>query len=40
MPRSLEILEDEAKAGLLDADALRIFEEARIFEMTMPSVKA
>jgi response regulator RpfG family c-di-GMP phosphodiesterase len=39
VPRSLEILEDEAKAGLLDGEALGIFLEARIFEMTMPQVK-
>jgi HD-GYP domain-containing protein (c-di-GMP phosphodiesterase class II) len=39
VPRSLEILEDETKAGLLDGDALAIFLEARIFEMTMPQVK-
>jgi response regulator RpfG family c-di-GMP phosphodiesterase len=39
VPRSLEILEDEAKAGLLDGSALGIFLEARIFEMTMPQVR-
>lgn len=32
--RSLQILEEEAKAGLLDTDLLRIFNEARIFELT------
>jgi response regulator RpfG family c-di-GMP phosphodiesterase len=32
--RSLEILESEAKAGLLDHDALAIFLEARIYELT------
>jgi hypothetical protein len=40
VPRSLQILEDEAKAGLLDGDALGIFLEARIFEVTMPAVRA
>jgi response regulator RpfG family c-di-GMP phosphodiesterase len=33
--RSLEILEKEAKANLLDQEVLRIFLEARIFELTM-----
>jgi len=32
--RSLEILEDEAKEGLLDGLLLRIFIEARVFEIT------
>jgi response regulator RpfG family c-di-GMP phosphodiesterase len=32
--RSLQILEEEAKAGLLDADLLRIFMEARVFSLT------
>jgi response regulator RpfG family c-di-GMP phosphodiesterase len=36
VPRSIEILEDEARAGLLDADALAIFVEAKIFEITVP----
>jgi response regulator RpfG family c-di-GMP phosphodiesterase len=34
IPRSLEILEDETKAGLLDRAALDIFLEARIYELT------
>jgi response regulator RpfG family c-di-GMP phosphodiesterase len=34
IPRSLEILEDETKAGLLDPDALAIFLEARIYDLT------
>jgi response regulator RpfG family c-di-GMP phosphodiesterase len=32
--RSLQILEEEAKAGLLDADLLGIFMEARVFTLT------
>jgi len=36
VPRSLEILEDETKAGLLDAELLRIFREAQIYSLTMP----
>jgi response regulator RpfG family c-di-GMP phosphodiesterase len=32
--RSLEILEDEARTGLLDSEALRIFLEARVFDLT------
>ena len=35
VPKSLQILEDEAKAGLLDAEALRIFMDAKIFELTI-----
>jgi len=34
IPRSLEILADETKAGLLDRDVLDIFLEARIYEIT------
>ena len=34
IPRSLEILEDETKAGLLDRAALDIFLEARIYDLT------
>ena len=34
IPRSLEILEDETRAGLLDPDALAIFLEARIYDLT------
>jgi response regulator RpfG family c-di-GMP phosphodiesterase len=34
IPRSLEILEDETKAGLLDRAAFDIFLEARIYELT------
>mgnify|MGYP000924505439 CR=1 FL=1 len=33
--RSLEILEQEAKVNLLDAEVLRIFLEARIYERTL-----
>ncbi|WP_005035729.1 HD domain-containing phosphohydrolase [Holophaga foetida] len=36
VPRSLEILEDEAKAGLLDAEALKIFIEGQIYTLTIP----
>ncbi len=39
--RSLEILADEAKTGLLDAEAFRIFLDAKVYELTMgPSVPA
>lgn len=34
--RSLEILEQEARVNLLDAEVLRIFIDARIFERTIP----
>jgi response regulator RpfG family c-di-GMP phosphodiesterase len=34
IPRSLEILEDETKAGLLDRPLLDIFLEAKIYELT------
>jgi hypothetical protein len=34
IPRSLEILEDETKAGLLDRSVLDIFLEAKIYELT------
>jgi response regulator RpfG family c-di-GMP phosphodiesterase len=40
VPRSLEILEDEAKSGLLDAEVLRIFLEARIYEPTIPRFRS
>jgi response regulator RpfG family c-di-GMP phosphodiesterase len=40
VPRSLEILEDEAKSGLLDAEVLRIFLEARIYELTIPRFRS
>jgi HD-GYP domain-containing protein (c-di-GMP phosphodiesterase class II) len=40
VPRSLEILEDEVKSGLLDGDALRIFVEARIYELTIPRFRS
>ncbi len=39
VPRSLEILEAETKAGLLDGDALRIFIDAKIYEITVPRFK-
>ena len=35
--RSLEILDQEAKVNLLDAEVLRIFIDARIFERTVPA---
>ncbi|HJV38489.1 MAG TPA: HD domain-containing phosphohydrolase [Geothrix sp.] len=35
LERSLEILDQEARVNLLDAEALRIFIEARIYERTM-----
>jgi response regulator RpfG family c-di-GMP phosphodiesterase len=35
LDRSLEILEQEAKVNLLDSEILRIFIEARIFELTV-----
>jgi len=34
IPRSLEILEDETKAGLLDRGVLTIFLDAKIYELT------
>ena len=34
IPRSLEILEDETKAGLLDRRALTIFLDAKIYQLT------
>jgi hypothetical protein len=40
VPRSLEILEDEVKSGLLDPEALRLFVEARIFELTIPRFRS
>jgi response regulator RpfG family c-di-GMP phosphodiesterase len=36
VPKSLEILEGEVKSGLLDAEALRLFVEAKIYELTIP----
>ena len=38
--RSLEILEQEAKVNLLDAEVLRIFLEAKIYDRTMGHLKA
>jgi response regulator RpfG family c-di-GMP phosphodiesterase len=38
IPRSLEILENETKAGLLDRGALDIFLEAKIYELTRTSL--
>ena len=38
--RSLEILEQEAKVNLLDAEVLRIFLEAKIYERTTGQLKA
>lgn len=40
VPRSLEILEDEVKSGLLDPEALRLFVDARIFELTIPRFRS
>jgi hypothetical protein len=34
IPRSLEILEHETRAGLLDRGALDIFHEAKVYELT------
>jgi len=39
VPRSLEILEDETKAGLLDAEVFRLFVEAKIFELTLHRIR-
>jgi len=39
VPRSLEILEDETKAGLLDPEAFRIFLEARVYERTLHRIR-
>jgi hypothetical protein len=39
IPRSLEILEDETKAGLLDRTALDIFMDSRIYELTQHELK-
>ncbi len=40
VPRSLEILEDEVKRGLLDPEAFRLFLEAKIFELTIPRFRS
>lgn len=40
VPRSLEILEDEVKSGLLDAEALRLFVDAKIYELTIPRFRS
>jgi response regulator RpfG family c-di-GMP phosphodiesterase len=40
VPRSLEILEGEVKSGLLDAEALRIFLDAKIYELTIPRFRS
>ncbi|HNX93611.1 MAG TPA: response regulator [Holophaga sp.] len=39
VPRSLEILDNEVKSGLLDAEAFRIFVDARIYELAIPNIK-
>ena len=39
VPRSLEILEDETKAGLLDAEIFRLFVEAKVFELTLHRIR-
>jgi HD-GYP domain-containing protein (c-di-GMP phosphodiesterase class II) len=38
--RSLHILEQEAKVNLLDAEVLRIFLEAKIYDRTTGHLKA
>jgi response regulator RpfG family c-di-GMP phosphodiesterase len=40
VPRSLEILEDEVKSGLLDGEVLRIFVEAKLYELTIPRFRS
>ncbi len=39
VPRSLEILEDETRAGLLDAEVFRLFTEAKVFELTLHRIR-
>jgi len=39
VPRSLEILEDETKAGLLDAEVFRLFVEAKVYEITLHRIR-
>ena len=40
VPRSLEILENEVKSGLLDGEVLRIFVDAKIYELTIPRFRS
>ncbi len=40
VPRSLEILGDEVSSGLLDAEVLRIFVDAKIYELTIPRFRS
>lgn len=40
VPRSLQILEDEANAGLLDMAVFRLFVDAKIFEITIDRIQA
>ncbi|MDP2875732.1 MAG: response regulator [Holophaga sp.] len=37
--KSLQILEDETKAGLLDAEVFRLFVDARVFELTLHRIQ-
>jgi len=37
--KSLQILEDETKAGLLDAEVFRLFLDARVFELTLHRIQ-
>jgi len=39
VPRSLEILEDETRAGLLDAEVFRLFLEAKVYELTLHRIR-
>lgn len=39
VPRSLEILEDETRAGLLDAEVFRLFVEAKVYELTLHRIR-
>lgn len=39
VPRSLEILEDETRAGLLDAEVFRLFVEGKVFERTLHRIR-
>lgn len=39
VPRSLEILEDETKAGLLDPEVFRLFLESKVYELTLHRIR-
>jgi response regulator RpfG family c-di-GMP phosphodiesterase len=39
VPRSLEILEDETRAGLLDPEVFRLFVEAKVYELTLHRIR-